>query len=290
MDVTPTPPRVIEILAPDEQLVPLVFASPHSGTAYPPEFLRDATVGLDILRRSEDIFVDQIFTPVVRRGAPLLRALFPRAFLDPNREPYELDPAMFADTLPAHVNTTSVRAMTGLGTVPRVVGAGIPISARKLVFAEAESRIQTLYHPYHKALAALIERTRARFGYCVLVDCHSMPSTGGQLDDDDSLSRIDIALGDCFGVSCAKALLVATEKVFVGRGYRVAHNSPYAGGFTTRHYGRPETGVHALQIEISRRLYVNETTYQPRPGMEALMATIDPLVDALAGTPGLGEP
>lgn len=285
MDETVTLSPAIDILAPGEQTIPLVFASPHSGSAYPPEFLREAALGPDSLRLSEDVFVDRIFAPVVERGAPLLRALFPRALLDPNREPYELDPAMFEEELPDFVNTASPRVAHGLGTIPRIVCAGRSIYARKLSFAEAERRIQTFYHPYHRALAALVENTRARFGYCVLVDCHSMPSSTGPLGANAQSSRIDIAVGDCFGISCASALTAAVEAVFRALGYRVERNIPYAGGFTTRHYGQPGTGVHAVQIEINRRLYLNESTREPLPGMEELKAAVAPLIDAVIAVP-----
>lgn len=275
----------VEVVAPSEQTIPFVFASPHSGCSYPPEFLRSAALDATSLRRSEDFFVDRLFSPVVGRGAPLLRALFPRAFLDPNREPYELDPAMFEDRLPDFANTRSPRVAAGLGTIARVVASGANIYARKLRFAEAEERIVTLYRPYHQALARLIDGTRRRFGHCVLVDCHSMPSVGGPTDDDTGVARVDFVLGDCYGVSCARALVATAEVSLTARGYRVVRNNPYAGGFTTRHYGRPKTGVHALQIEINRRLYVDETTYRPLPDMATVQDAIADMVDALIAIP-----
>ncbi|MEO5375082.1 MAG: N-formylglutamate amidohydrolase [Alphaproteobacteria bacterium] len=279
--------NAVEIVAPREQTVPFVFASPHSGSAYPPEFLRMAALDPVALRRSEDLFVDRLFSAVVERGAPLLRALFPRAFLDPNREPYELDPFMFEDRLPGFANTSSPRVAAGFGTIPRLVADGAGIYAGKLRYAEAERRIRNLYHPYHRHLTALVEGTRERFGHCVLVDCHSMPSVGGPMDHDSGAARVDFVLGDRHGASCAPALVAVAEAVLRGEGYRVARNDPYAGGFTTRHHGQPAQGVHALQIEINRKLYVDEVTYRPLPDMARLQAAITRLVDALMAVPSM---
>jgi N-formylglutamate amidohydrolase len=247
-----------EILAPAEQRVPLVFASPHSGTDYSPEFL-DAT-SLDFLqiRRSEDSFVDELFAAAPEHGAPLLRAHFPRAYVDVNREPFELDPDMFEDELPAYANTQSSRVAAGLGTIARVVSSGQEIYRSKLRFADAADRINGYYRPYHRALSQLVETTCKRYGWCVLIDCHSMPSVGGPLDPDAGRGRTDFVLGDCFGTSCAELVTRTVEDTLRGLGHAVTRNQPFAGGYTTRHYGRPATGVHALQIEINRALYMDE--------------------------------
>ena len=170
--------QVFEILAPPVQTLPLVLASPHSGTSYPPDFLASSRLDAFSLRKSEDSFVDEIFMAAPRLGAPLIRALFPRAFLDANREAFELDPDMFADALPAYVNTRSPRVAAGLGTIAKVVANGEEIYRGKLRFAEALGRVNRFYHPYHAALKRLIDQTRQRFGYCLLLDCHSMPSSG----------------------------------------------------------------------------------------------------------------
>ncbi len=259
-----------DILAPVAQSIPLVFASPHSGTAYAPEFVAASRLDRLSLRRSEDSFVDEIFGAAPGCGAPLLRALFPRAFVDPNREPFELDPAMFADELPAYANTRSPRVTAGLGTIARVVANGEEIYRAKLSFAEAKRRIDTYYWPYHRALGHLLESTRARFGGCLLIDCHSMPSVGGPMDRDAGRRRVDFVLGDVFGTTCAPFVTDAVARYLQAEGYHVQRNIPYAGGFTTRHYGRPNEGVHALQIEINRSLYMDEARFEREEHMAEL--------------------
>ncbi len=278
-------PQAVEIVAPAAQALPLVFASPHSGREYPQSFVEQAALDPQTLRRSEDSFVDELFAAVTAQGAPLLRALFPRAYIDPNREPWELDPSMFAEPLPDFVNVRSPRVAAGLGTVPRVVASGAEIYGHRLLFAEAERRVEQLYRPYHAALQRLIDDTLARFGHCVLVDCHSMPSVGRPLDKDNGLSRVDFVLGDCFGAACAPAVIRAVEESLRGDGYRVVRNAPYAGGFTTRHYGRPREGVHALQIETNRRLYMNESNHTKTARFPRIAADLGKLAAVLAAIP-----
>ncbi|GEO80865.1 N-formylglutamate amidohydrolase [Pararhodospirillum oryzae] len=274
----PNSPPACTVLRPKRQTVPLVLASPHSGTWYPPAFLAQAALDRDTLRRSEDTFVDGLFADAPGLGAPLLCALYPRAYVDVNREPYELDPGMFSDPLPPYANTTSPRVAAGLGTIARLVGAGALIYRQPLPFAEARRRIEALYRPYHATLAALIAETRARFGYCVLLDCHSMPSAG----PDAAVQGADVVLGDRHGLSCAAELTQVAARVLSGAGLRVARNAPYAGGYTTGHYGRPTEGVHALQIELSRRLYMDEQTHIPLASFGALRALMARVVAAVA--------
>ncbi len=276
---------VLHIETPAEPRLPLVFASPHSGSHYPRDFLDQSPLDANTLRRSEDAFVDELFVAAPEQGAPLLKALFPRAYLDPNREAYELDPAMFDGPLPPFVNSASPRVGAGLGTIARVVASGAEIYRDKLSFTEVESRIDRLYRPYHRALADLLEQTRTRFGYCILIDCHSMPSTGGPNDKDSGASRVDFVLGDCFATSCSPAVTATAEATLRRFGYRIVRNTPYAGGFTTRHYGAPTKGLHALQIEINRRLYMDEKTYVKRPGFTRLQGHLSSLVRDLAALP-----
>lgn len=273
--------QVCEILAPAEQTMAAVFASPHSGNNYSPEFIAASRLDPWTLRKSEDSFMDQLFGTAPACGAPLLRALFPRAYIDPNREPFELDPDMFEDALPDYVNAHTPRVAGGLGTIARVVANGEEIYKRKLRFAEAVQRVNRLYHPYHRNLQQLITRTRERFGYCLLVDCHSMPSIGGPMDQDAGLKRVDIVLGDCFGTSCSPAITAATEEVLRDLGYRVTRNMPYSGGFTTMHYGQPANGVHALQIEINRAIYMEEDRFRPTARFESLREHIGVLIASL---------
>lgn len=261
-----------EVLMPDWQRLPLVAASPHSGCHYPQAFLEQSCLDPITLRRSEDSFVDLLFESGPQLGAPLLRALFPRAYVDPNREPFELDPTMFEDELPSYANTRSARVVAGLGTIARVVATGAPIYANKLAFAEALVRLRRCYWPYHAALRALIETTKSAFGFCILLDCHSMPSSGlgtppsGRVAGTRGEGVADIVLGDCFGTACAPSVTATIERLLNGRGYRVVRNSPYSGGFVTRHYGRPNHEVHAVQIEINRALYMDETRIAQSPG------------------------
>ena len=271
-----------DIRAPAVQSVPLVFASPHSGNDYPPEFVAASRLDPLVLRRSEDSFVDELFAAAPDFGAPLLRALFPRAFVDANREPYEFDPAMFADRLPPYVNTASSRVAAGLGTIAKVVSSGNDIYRRKLRFADAAARIDAYYKPYHAALEALIAETRDRFGYCVVIDCHSMPSIGGPLDPDAGRGRADFVVGDCFGSSCAPYITDAIERTIGGFGYVVLRNKPFAGGFTTRHYGQPGNGVHTVQIEINRVLYMDEMRIEKNRNFDRVAAQMTDVIAALA--------
>lgn len=267
---------------------PLVVASPHSGSNYPDEFVASARLDRLSLRRSEDCFVDALFAAAPDSGAPLLKALFPRAYVDANREPYELDPAMFEDPLPAWVNLSSPRVAAGLGTVPRVVADGTAIYRGKLKFDEVAARIDRLYRPYHAALEALVAETEALFGFCVLLDAHSMPSWIGRSEGAArrAVERgVDIVLGDRIGRSCDPLITRTAERVLQSLGYRVALNAPFAGGFTTGHYGQPARGRHCLQIEINRALYMSESTLQRSQGFDRVQRDMAALVSALAALP-----
>ncbi|HUN50586.1 MAG TPA: N-formylglutamate amidohydrolase [Candidatus Sulfotelmatobacter sp.] len=278
---SPADEAAIAVAKPTVQTIPLVFSSPHSGTRYPADFVAASRLEPLALRRSEDSFVDEIFAAAPRLGAPLVQALFARAYCDANREPYELDPTMFEDELPAFANTASLRVAGGLGTIARVVGVGGEIYRRKLTFAEAELRIDHCYRPYHAALEQLLEATRRSFGVAVLVDCHSMPSVGGPMDRDEGRVRPEVVLGDRYGSACAPALVDLAERTLAAMGYRVARNQPYAGGFNTHHYGRPAEGLHALQIEINRATYMDEARIERRPSLAAVSADMTRLIEML---------
>ena len=270
------------ILRPARQTVPLVLASPHSGRSYEPHFLRAARLGPLDLRRSEDTFVEELFADAVEHGAPILCAQFPRAYCDPNREAWELDPAMFADPLPDWVNTTSPRVGAGLGTIARVVTSGEAIYRGKLRFVEAQQRVSACWQPYHDALGALIDETRRLFGACLLIDCHSMPAGGGRF------AEPDFVLGDAHGTACMSRITSLAETVLAEHGYHVRRNDPYAGGYVTRHYGRPRDGVHALQVEVARRLYMSEATLEKAPGFDLLQQRLGAFIGRLAAElPGL---
>jgi len=289
----PTDPTVLAVDAPSGTRLPVVLASPHSGRAYPSAFLAASRLDPHTLRKSEDSYVDEIFAAAVARGAPMIRALFPRAFIDPNREAFELDPEMFEDPLPAYVNTRSPRVAAGLGTIARVVAQGEDIYRRKLRFPEVVERVERYYNPYHARLKRLIDETRQRFGYCILVDCHSMPSAGGGAPADASdqpiratpaaaeRRRVDFVLGDCYGSACAGVVTDTAMSWLEARGWSVSRNTPYAGGYTTRHYGRPRSGVHVLQIEINRALYMDEPALRRLDYLATLSEQMSGFVGAL---------
>jgi len=271
-----------DIVRPERETLPFLFNSPHSGRTYPPAFLKASRLDAQALRRSEDAYVDELFAFVAELGAPLMRARFPRAYLDVNREPYELDPVMFEGRLPSHANTRSMRVAGGLGTIPRIVGDAQEIYARRLPAAEAMRRIEALYEPYHAGLRQLLWETHEAFGFAILFDCHSMPSTSFAGSE---APRADIVIGDRFGASCSRLLTDAVERELKGRGYRTLRNKPYAGGFITEHYGRPALGRHAIQIEICRSLYMDEATLRPHEGLARVCEDLRGLVLALAGLP-----
>jgi len=323
----PDPPFILR--EPAVQASALVLASPHSGRNYPASFVDSSRLDARALRRSEDSFVDELYAAAPSHGAALLAATFPRAYCDANREAWELDPAMFEDGLPPWVNTTSVRVGAGLGTLARVVSSGEAIYRRRLRFADAQSRVHTCWEPYHAALRQLIDTTRRQRGACLLLDCHSMPdvashlrrrdgarpagrgdatSLAGRGDATSLAGRSDAAsppwdavrdgpdfvLGDAHGTTCAPAATRLVETLLRDAGYGVSRNAPYAGGYVTRHYGRPGEHVHVLQIEVARGLYMDEATIEKRAGFgvlrDRLSLVVASLVAALQHDPGLLEP
>jgi N-formylglutamate amidohydrolase len=258
---------------------PIVFNSAHSGRNYPERFLDMTRLDQLSIRQSEDAYVDELFGRAPHLGTPLLRAHFPRAYLDVNREPWELDPAMFAEPLSERFNTTSPRVAAGLGTIARVVAENKPIYREKLTLEDARMRIEGIYIPYHATLQRLLTDAAQTYGVAVLIDAHSMPRiarTGDRLAP-------DIVLGDRYGTTCGTGLIDLCEMVFAGAGLRVARNRPYAGGFIARTYGRPQHGIHALQVEISRHLYMNEVTLEKNDGFNAMKQLIERLALTLIG-------
>ncbi|MEO1206685.1 MAG: N-formylglutamate amidohydrolase [Pseudomonadota bacterium] len=281
-----SPPfRVFE---PPLRNTPFVLCSPHSGRDYPSAFLKASRLDAHTLRKSEDCFVDELFEPAARSGAPLLAALFPRAFLDVNREPYELDPRLFREPLPDFANAQSTRVIGGLGTIARIVADGENIYAEPPSLQAALVRIEMLYRPFHDKLAGLIQATLNTFGYAILLDCHSMPSISTAANTPGG--RPDLVLGDRFGASCSAMLTAFFKRQLETAGYSVHINRPYAGGHITEHYGRPRRGIHALQIEINRGLYLNERTLEKKVHFLKLQSDLaDVCQKAFAEVPGLFE-
>jgi N-formylglutamate amidohydrolase len=257
---------------------PLVYASPHSGRLYP-ERLRAASrlQGL-ALRRSEDAFVDRLIAAAPEYGVPLLAARYARAFVDLNRDPWELDPAMFAEPLPSFIKARSARVAAGLGAIARIVAEGQDIYRGKLDFAEAAERIEAVHRPYHETLATLIRTRLAANGLCILVDWHSMPAAaaGGRG------SAPDIVLGDLYGAAAGPEVTRRLERAFEALGYRVARNTPFAGAYTTERHGCPAEGVHVVQVEINRALYLDEATLEPTAGFAPLAEALARLTQDLA--------
>jgi N-formylglutamate amidohydrolase len=270
----------IRVVRPRHQTSPVVFCSPHSGRTYPTPFLNQSRLGALALRRSEDAYVDQLFACAVDHGAPLIAAEFPRAYLDVNREPLELDPKLIEGLLPAGSNTASARVAGGLGTIPRLVADGEDIYYGRIPVDVALLRIERLYRPFHDALAQLIAETHRQFGFALLIDCHSMPSASVSTAPSQ---RPHFVIGDRFGTSCAPELPRTIVRELTAAGFDVQTNRPYAGGFITEHYGRPHGRVHAVQIEINRALYLDETTLMLNNAYPAFARSIDALVGRLVG-------
>ena len=263
---------------------PLVLASPHSGRDYPQSFLDRTRLTIAQLRRAEDAFVDDLFAGTVGRGVPMVAARFGRSWLDLNRAEDELDPSMFIEPLDAHPAQRSDRVQGGLGVLPRVAAHGLDIYPGRIPLAEAAARIISVHRPYHEELGALLDRARRAHGFAVLIDCHSMPTpppvAGG---------APQIVLGDLHGVAAAPALVELIERHFRAAGFRVARNSPYAGGYTTAFHGQPVSGVHAVQIEVDRALYMDPARLVRHMGFVRVTATMTALVELLlARLPTLG--
>lgn len=267
------------LFPPEHPYVPVIFTSPHSGRVYSPDLMAGVRLGADRLRRSEDCYVDELFSAAPRHGAALLTANFPRVLCDANREPWELDPAMFADPLPDWVNTTSTRVGAGLGTVARLAATGEPIYAQKLPFSEAERRIATYWRPFHDMLARRVEDVRARFGYCLIIDCHSMPSSAQMRRG--GTHPADFVLGDLHGASCSPRVTRLVESLLGSRNFRVRRNDPYAGGYITRHYGRPVDDLHVLQIEVARSLYMDEETFERLRAFSFIRRRMGEVIEAI---------
>ena len=271
-----------EIIEPAAYTGPVLFNSPHSGSTYPRAFLETSRLDVSTLRRSEDSFVDVLVAGVVRRGYPLMRAHFPRCFVDVNREPYELDPRMFEGRLPSFANTRSMRVAGGLGTVARVVGDALEIYNQRIPVDDALQRIESLYKPYHRALRRLFTKLHRDFGAAMLIDCHSMPSSAGHRDE---RPRPEFVLGDRYGTSCVGVVAETVESTLRSLGYTVSRNKPYAGGFITEHYGNPSAGLHAIQLEINRGLYMDERKYERINGFDRLAADLETLARRLGEIP-----
>ncbi len=267
----------VEIDYPEEWSIPIVFSSPHSGSYYSDSFLQQTCLDILSLRQSEDFLVDELFAAAPLCGAPLLKSNYPRAFCDPNRQAYELDPKMFKDPLPQRVITQSTRISAGIGTIPKVVSAGKNIYSSLLTFEEAVTRLNLCYFPYHAALKNLLNDGIKRFGKILLIDCHSMPASNAEKRTEPGLA--DFILGDRFGSACPSKYSTHIASKLSSFGYSVAYNSPYAGGFITQHYSKMNKNVHALQIEINRNLYMQQCSLTATDNMPKLKKQLSEIIE-----------
>lgn len=258
-----------------EPRAPLVIASPHSGRLYPERFLAQARIDLMQLRRSEDAYVDLLVDHAPQLGLPFLRAEFPRSFCDVNRDALELDPAMFRGRLPEGSLTGTAKVRSGLGMIARVAGAGRGIYRHQLPVSEIHERISGYWLPYHRALSAMMGRCRERFGACLLLDVHSMPSLPHH-------SMPQIVLGDLHGKSCDPSLVAGLRTALERQGFSVGMNDPYAGGYITARYGRPREQRHVIQMEISRSLYLDEFRCVPLPRLSQERLRLRAVLDDLS--------
>lgn len=275
-----------EVLGEHNQTKPIIFNSPHSGAVYPERFLNQSRLDPLTIRASEDMDVHELFKAAPELGAVLQKANFPRAYLDVNREPYELDARMFFAPLPPYANTGSIRVSGGLGTIARIVAENRDIYISKLDPNDALARIELIYRPYHDSLRHLLARAHSRFGHAFLIDCHSMPSQQtSKAADGEAEKRPDMIIGDRYGTSCRGDLIDFAVALLRQAGFTVAKNRPYAGGFITEHYGRPQRGLNAFQIEINRQLYMDEVTLQRHTGFNDLQQALGLFAQALMAHP-----
>lgn len=270
------------LLRPDRRIGPVIFASPHSGRDYLPAFLESSALDPQTIRSSEDAFVDRLFDQAPALGAPLLAARVPRAFLDLNRASDELDPAVIEGLQRVPHNP---RISSGLGVIPRVVAGGRAIYRGKLSLAEAQARIGRYWHPYHAALAELIHDTREAFGSVILIDCHSMPHEAIQAHTRPGQICPDVVLGDRYGVAAGREVVERVEAAFAAAGLRVARNVPFAGAYISQAYGRPSSGIHVVQVEIDRALYMDESRVEPLPGFAAFQSRLSGVMTDLIHPP-----
>jgi N-formylglutamate amidohydrolase len=233
---------------------PLVFASPHSGDLYPEDM--EAAASMRAVRSAEDAAVDQLIDGGPAEGAALIAARIGRAYVDLNRAPDEWDPALITDAVAPRA---SAKAQAGYGVVARLAGDGTPLYDRQLTWREAEARVARVHAPYHAALHEMMETARARFGRAVLIDWHSMPARATN-------GAVDVVLGDRHGTSCEALLTRRLRRLFEAQGLTVGLNRPYAGGYATQRWGRPDEGFQAIQVELSRGLYWDEAAWAPSPG------------------------
>ena len=275
---------VLIVHGPAAAEVPLVLDSPHSGTAMPADFRSVRTEAE--LREGEDCFIDELYRPAAARGVPLLAALFPRTYLDPNRAATDIDPELLAEPWPEPL-AASAKARIGKALVWRTLDADKPIYDRRLTLAEMRARIERCHRPYHETLRALLDGAHARFGAVWHINCHSMgPETSVLIEGVDGLPRADIVLGDRDGTSCAPEFTAFVREMLAGFGYDVRVNDPFKGVELVRAWSDPAAGRHSLQLEINKRLYMDVGTLRRHDGFELLQGRLMALVDGIVARYG----
>ncbi|MGD9861834.1 MAG: N-formylglutamate amidohydrolase [Pseudodonghicola sp.] len=267
------------LFQPARRLSSVVFASPHSGCDYPEGFVRASMLDRHAIRSSEDAFVDRLFACAPDFGAPLLCARAPRAFVDFNRSPDELDPALI-EGVRRHGHNP--RVASGLGVIPRVVSNGRAIYRGKIPMSEAQDRLDHCWRPYHAALQDLLDQAHHLFGQAILIDCHSMPHEAMDGVARNGLPRPEIVLGDRFGAAADGSVVERVEAAFVAAGLTVSRNAPFAGAYVAQAYGRPSRHQHAIQIEIDRAIYMDERRIEPNANFDAFRSLLRGIVAEIA--------
>lgn len=252
-------PVLIERPSAGTSELPLVFDSPHSGHDYPDDM--NAVVPIQTLRQQEDAFVDALFGHVPVLGAVLLKATFPRIYIDPNRSSEDIQPDALDGPWPGPINNT-IKVKRGAGLIYTKVHGEVLMYDRKLTVAEVQHRIDTYWKPYHDALSRELDRLHEAFGAVWHVNCHSMPAKGNVHTEDGPAERADFVLGDRDGTTCDSAFTESIRAFMVGKGYSVAINDPMKGVELVRKHGRPNEARHSLQIEVNRRLYMDEVAIE----------------------------
>lgn len=280
------PKRAYYLALPEAWTTSVVFASPHSARDYPWSFLRRTVLDEHVIRTSEDAYVDRLFECAPQFGAPFLKAGAPRAFIDLNRSPDELDPALIEGVRRKSHNP---RVTSGLGVIPRVVANSRAIYRGKLPLSEAERRIEGYWRPYHDQLKTLLSDAQTRFGQAVLVDCHSMPHEALDSIARAGARRPEIVIGDRFGAAAHSEIVDRIEAAFVSAGFTVVRNSPFAGAYITQQYGRPSRGQHAVQIEIDRSIYMNEQAIRPNANFRSFRDTLRGVIAEIAAIGAAGR-
>ena len=257
-------------------MVPLVLDSPHSGREFPADF--DAMVTEAELREAEDCYVDELYAAAGELGAPLLAARFPRTYLDPNRHAGDVDLDLIEGDWPWEYRPSG-KAKIGKALIWRTLEDGRPIYRRKLSVEKVRSRIERFHVPYHEKLKAHLDAAHRRFGRVLHINCHSMRSVAGkQSEEGEGSVRADFVLGDRDGTTCDPRFTELVRATLAGMGYAVKVNDPYKGVELVRAYSDPKAGRHSLQIEINKRLYMDEGTLRKTPGFRKLQKDLGELM------------